>query len=273
MKKHNFMKPYTSFFKLRLKMGMQYRAAALAGLTTQFAWGFLEIFTFHAFYETNPSSFPMSLQATVSYIWLQQAFLTLFAIWFMETEIIDSVSSGNIIYELCRPLSIYQMWFFRNAAYRISRALLRCVPVLLLAFFLPVGFRMEGISDVRNTAFFLISFLLAFLVTLAFSTFVYVLLFFTISPLGLRIMITALFDFFSGSVIPIPFFPQKIQQIMELLPFASMQNVPFRIYNGNIAGSKIIISIELQIFLLLVFFIMGKLLCKKAEQNLVIQGG
>ena len=163
MKKQNSMKPYFAFFRLRLSMGLQYRAAALAGLCTQFAWGFLEIFVFHAFYRSNPQAFPMSLQATISYIWLQQAFLTLFAVWFMETEIIDCVSSGNIIYELCRPLSIYPMWYFRNGAYRMAKAILRCVPVLFLAILLPTGYRMGGIYDCSKIGFFVLSFFLAFM--------------------------------------------------------------------------------------------------------------
>ena len=40
-------------------MGLQYRAAALAGIVTQFAWGFLEILMFRAFYRADASAFPM----------------------------------------------------------------------------------------------------------------------------------------------------------------------------------------------------------------------
>ena len=66
---------YLSFFRLRFAMGLQYRTAALAGIVTQFVWGFMEIMIFKAFYRADAASFPMSFQATVSYIWLQQAFL------------------------------------------------------------------------------------------------------------------------------------------------------------------------------------------------------
>ena len=44
------MKKYLSFFRLRFSMGLQYRAAALAGIVTQFFWGFMEIMAFRAFY-------------------------------------------------------------------------------------------------------------------------------------------------------------------------------------------------------------------------------
>ena len=127
------MKKYISFFRLRFSMGLQYRAAALAGVATQFFWGAMEILMFRAFYRTNPGAFPMTLQATCAYVWLQQAFLALFVTWVLENEIFDSILNGNIAYELCRPVNIYNMWFSRNLAMRISGAVLRCIPILLFA--------------------------------------------------------------------------------------------------------------------------------------------
>ena len=38
------MKKYLSFFRMRFLMGLQYRAAAAAGVVTQFTWGFMERF-------------------------------------------------------------------------------------------------------------------------------------------------------------------------------------------------------------------------------------
>ena len=60
-------------------MGLQYRAAAAAGVLTQFTWGFMELLVFRAFYKADASAFPMSFEAVTSYIWLQQAFLAQFA--------------------------------------------------------------------------------------------------------------------------------------------------------------------------------------------------
>ena len=50
------MKKYISFFRLRLVMGLQYRAAALGGVVTQFFWGFMEIIALRAFYESDPAA-------------------------------------------------------------------------------------------------------------------------------------------------------------------------------------------------------------------------
>ena len=66
------MKKYLSFFRMRFLMGLQYRAAAAAGVVTQFTWGFMELLVFRAFYQADASAFPMSFEAVASYIWLQQ---------------------------------------------------------------------------------------------------------------------------------------------------------------------------------------------------------
>ena len=136
------MKKYLSFFRMRFLMGLQYRAAAAAGVVTQFTWGFMELLVFRAFYQADASAFPMSFEAVASYIWLQQAFLALFMAWMMEAEIFSSIVDGNIAYEMCRPIHIYSMWFARSVANRVSKALLRCAPILVVALFLPKPYRL-----------------------------------------------------------------------------------------------------------------------------------
>ena len=58
------MRKYLAFFRLRFSMGLQYRAAAVAGIVTQFFWGAMELLAFRAFYQADPGAFPMSFQAT-----------------------------------------------------------------------------------------------------------------------------------------------------------------------------------------------------------------
>lgn len=267
------MKKYMSFFRLRFSCGLQYRVAAWAGIATQFAWGFMEIMMFNAFYEAEPYAFPISLEATVAYVWLQQAFLAVFMPWMLENEIFENIASGNVVYELVRPVSIYNMWFARTTAYRLSRAVLRCMPILLVAGFLPKPFRMSLPADMESAVLFVITMILGLLVTVAVCMVIYVLTFYTISPEGIRIVFASGAEFLSGAVIPLPFFPEKMQKILELLPFASMQNVPLRIYSGSMTGQEIVRAVCLQLFWLVVLTVLGKQLCRHAVRRVTLQGG
>lgn len=254
-------------------MGLQYRTAAFAGIVTQFAWGFMEIMIFRAFYQSDAAAFPMSFAATASYIWLQQAFLAFFDAWMLENDIFDSIVNGNIAYELCRPISIYNMWFSRSIATRLSRAVLRCFPVLIVAALIPHPYGISAPASPLHFLLFVITLILGLAVTVAFCLLIYVLTFFTISPQGIRMIFTSTVEFLAGGIIPLPFFPEKVQKIMELLPFASMQNVALRIYSASMRFSEMKKAILLQVFWLVIITAAGKLLCSLAEKRISIQGG
>ena len=267
------MKKYLSFFRLRFTMNLQYRAAAFGGVATQFAWGFMEIMIFAAFYRADENAFPMSLASTASYLWLQQAFLALFATWMTEQEIFDAIVNGNIAYELCRPVDIYGMWFSRSFATRLSRAVFRCFPILIVAAFLPYPYGICAPAGPKHFILFLITLLLGLAMTVSFCVLIYILAFFTISPVGLQMIFTSMTDFFAGALIPLPFFPAKLQTVMELLPFAAMQNVPLRIYSGSMSGHEMQKAVFLQIFWLIVVTAAGKMLCRAAQKRVTVQGG
>ena len=266
-------KKYLSFFRLRFLMGLQYRAAAAAGIVTQFVWGFMECLVYRAFYEADAGAFPMTFPAVVSYIWMQQAFLAFFMAWMMENEIFDTIMNGDIAYELCRPVSIYDMWFARSVANRLSKAILRCFPILIVASFLPKPFRLSFPETGYTFLIFLCSMVLGLLVTVSFCMLVYVLTFFTVSPQGLRMLFVSSVEFFAGAVIPLPFFPDSLRALMELLPYAAMQNVPLRIYSGDLYGREMAVAMGLQVFWLVALTVVGKGLCSVAEKRVTVQGG
>lgn len=267
------MKQYLSFFRMRFITGLQYRTAAIAGVSTQFIWGAMEILLFQAFYQADANAFPMSFRALTSYVWLQQAFLALYMFWFWDNDIFDSITNGNISYELCRPVDLYTMWFTKNLASRLSKAVLRCFPVLILASILPAPYGITLPPDPVTALLFLFSMALGLGVVVSLSMVIYALSFYTISSQGIRMITTSLAEFLSGAVIPLPFLPDQISCIVELLPFASIQNAPLRIYSGDIAGSSLGRAIALQVFWLILLTASGKLLMHRALKQVVVQGG
>lgn len=264
---------YGAFFRMRFINGLQYRAAAYAGITTQFAWGFMTILMFNAFYRSGAENFPMTFEQLSSYIWLQQAFLALFMAWFFENEIFDSITDGNVAYEMCRPVSIYSMWFVRSLASRASKAVLRCMPIIVVAAFLPKPFGMSLPASFATFLLFLVSMLLGFLTIVSFNMLIYISAFYTISPMGIKILSMSLVEFLSGGLIPLPFLPDGLRKIFELLPFASMQNTPFLIYNGNLKGDEVYFKIFLQLFWFGTLYGLGRILMKKALKKVIVQGG
>ncbi len=267
------MKKYWSFFKIRFINGLQYRAAALSAVATQLFWGFMYILMYAAFYRSNPAQFPMEFSDLATYIWLQQALLALFMTWYFDMDLLNSISNGNIAYELARPLEIYSMWFVKETATRTSRAALRCGGILLVAFFIPQPYGLSLPESIPSFLLFLLSVFLGTLVMVSLSMIVSGITFYTTSSQGVRIAASTIGDFFGGGIVALPFWPDGLRQVVSLLPFAATQNVPFRVYSGNLAGAEAAFSIFLQVFWLVVLYACGRLLFRRALRHVVVQGG
>lgn len=267
------MSAYLSFFKIKFINGLQYRTAAYAGIITQLAWGLMYIMLYETFYRSNPANAPMNFSQLSSYIWLQQGFLALLMTWFLDEEIFALITSGNIAYELCRPLDIYNIWFSKSCATRLSKTVLRCFPIFIIAFFLPPPYNFSLPNSLADAILFIIAMLLAFIVVVSYCMLIYIFSFYTISPMGVRLTLVMTADFLSGSLVPLPFLPQWLTRYVYFSPFAAMQNVPFRIYSGQIPYNDAFTCIGLQIFWAIILVFIGKYVLSKIIKQVVVQGG
>ncbi len=271
------MKKYLTYFRIRFIGGLQYRAATLGGIATQFAWGFLYILLYAAFYrasaQVDPNAFPMEFHQLASYVWLQQAFLALFMNWYYDSDILGMISGGSIAYELARPLDLYVLWFTRTVAVRVSRAVLRCFPILLVAFLLPDPYGLNLPPTPLHAVMFVVTAVFGMCVVTAFSMLVYCTCFYTVNAQGVRMVAQSVADFLSGGEIPLPFLPVAFRKAVEMTPFGVMQNLPFRIYSGNITGTEMWQMFGVQVFWAVALVLIGWVWMRAALKKVVIQGG
>jgi ABC-2 type transport system permease protein len=267
------MKAYLSVGKLQFTIGLQYRVAALAGLSTQFFFGCIYIMIFVAFYSQSVQPQPISLKDLVAYMWLQQAFLSFVMLWFRDNTIFQMIATGNIAYELCRPCNIYEFWYAKLLAQRLSSALLRCLPILIVAFFLPQPYRLSLPPSLSTFILFLVTLTLGVFIIVAISMMIYISVFWTMSPVGSILMIAVAGEFFAGMIIPIPLMPSWLQNITYILPFRLTADFPFRVYSGQIPADKALWGILIQLIWLAALLVIGKQSMHRALGQVVVQGG
>jgi len=267
------MSAYLSVWRLRFINGLQYRAAALAGMATQLFFGLVFIMIYIAFYSHSTVQPPISLDELVAYVWLQQIFLAFVMLWFRDNEIFQLITTGNIAYELCRPCNIYPFWYSKLLAQRLSSAVLRCFPIMIIASLLPPPYNLSLPPSPEALALFLVTLLLGLLVNVAISMLIYISVFWTMSPAGSLLMIAVAGEFFAGMIIPVPLMPQWVQQIVYALPFRWGADFPFRVYSGQIPQDEALWGIVIQLLWLAVLIGVGKWLLNKAMRNVVVQGG
>jgi ABC-2 type transport system permease protein len=265
---------------MRLIAGMQYRAAAWAGVATQFCWGAMQLLIYFAFYRSAgfiegaaPAEPPMSFRALADLVWLRQAFLALIMLWSMDNEVLEIISSGNMAYELCRPLPLYPFWFARILAFRISRTLLRCFPILVVSFFLPEPWGFHAPPDAGALLYFIPALVMAALIVTALSLFGCLITFASLSTYAGRVFLSVIGEFLMGAVIPIPFMPLAMQKILNFLPFRYTADFPFRVWSGDIAGAEALAGLGLQFLWLAALSGLGMWGFRTAQRRIVIQGG
>lgn len=267
------MRKYFTFFKMRLLAGFQYRSAAWAGVGTQFFWGLMYIMIFMAFYRSSDGNSPMSLTEIVQYFWLQQALFPFLFAFNRDAKIAKSIISGDLAYELVKPLSLYRMWFASIFSSKLAATILRSWPILLISFLMPGTYRFVLPSSFGVFGLFLVTLSFALIINVLLGMFMYYLMFITLEIKSTVTIFANFSSFLSGGLIPLAFMPLFITKLNYFLPFRLGYDVPLRVYSGNIAGSEVLISIGLQVIWIIILFSLGNLLFSKRLKKIVVQGG
>ena len=263
------MSSYAAILSANFRILLQYRAAAIAGLATQLFWGLIRVMIFEAFYRSTTADQPMNLDQVTTYIWLGQAFIMLLP-WNLDRQIHDLIRSGLVGYELLRPVDLYNLWFARALAFRTAPTLLRALPILTLAL---LFFGMGPPDSVAAGVAFAFSMIGALLISCAFTTLLSITLMWTVSGQGVASVGAVSVTILTGMIVPIPFFPDWAQTIINVLPFRGIVDTPYRLYLGHIPASDALYHLGHQLVWTIVLILIGRWLLARGVRRLVMQGG
>lgn len=271
------MRRYWSVISARYRTLLQYRAAAIAGFSTQLFWGLINVMVFFAFYSVSRRQQPMSLPQVISYIWLGQALLGMLP-WNVDKEIAELIREGSVSYELVRPLDLYNFWFCRTIAFRTATTTLRSIPMVIFAMvLLPAAglarWAMMVPPSLSALLCFVVSLLCALLLACAITMLMHVVMVWTISGEGFNRLMPSIVTALSGMIIPLPLFPAWLQPFLDVQPFRGLVDVPYRIYVGNIPVGQVWPNVASQIAWSAAFVLVGRFLLARSLRQLVVQGG
>lgn len=266
------MRPYWALFVARARTLLQYRIAALAGLVTQWVFGFMMINVLIAFYAETGAPQPMTLAQTITYTWLGQAMLGMLP-WSVDQEMADSVRTGAVAYDLTRPLDLYAHWYMRALALRLAPTLLKSIPMFLIAtFFLPAGYAMQW-TGLPGVLAWLLTTVGALLLSASITLFMQSSLFWTVSGDGVTRLTPHIVTLLSGMVIPLPLFPAWLQPFLRVQPFSSLVHTPAMFFCGAMAPEAVWGALAQQLAWALSFVLLGRLILGQGLKKLTVGGG
>ena len=263
------MRPYAALLNANVRTLLQYRSAAAAGVATQIFWGFVRVMVFEAFFRYNTAEQPMTMDEVRAYIWLGQAFI-LFIPWIPDREVLAFMRSGQVGYELLRPVDLYNLWFARAVAFRLAPVALRAAPLLTLAL---LFFGLGPPASAEAGAAFAVSMAGALLVTSAYANLINISAMWTVSGEGALLLGGAAVGLLTGISVPVPFFPDWSQPIIDVLPFRGMADTPYRFYVGLVPPGALLFHVAQQAAWGAALVLFGRWLVSLGQRRLVIQGG
>jgi ABC-2 type transport system permease protein len=263
------MRPYIAILNARIRVILQYREAAIAGFGTQLFWGLMRVMIFTAFYRSVNSPQPMTLDETRNYVWLGQALLVLMP-WNLDRDVASMIRSGNVAFELVKPVDLYWFWFHRAIAFRSAPGFFRAIPMFIIA---GIFFGLHAPASIESGIAFVLSVLAAVLLSASITVLMSTTLFWTISGDGIVRILPSFIMLFSGITIPLPLFPDWAQPIINLLPFRGLMDLPFRLYMGHIPAHEAPFIIFTQLIWTSLIILLGRWLLVRASGRIIIQGG
>lgn len=270
------VRPYVAILRARFALLLQYRAAAVAGFVTQCWWGGIKVMVLTAFFRATAGA-PMTLAQAIDYVWLGQALFMMLP-WSADPELARMARSGDVAYERLRPVDTYAFWYSRAVARRTATPLLRAVPMVFLAgiVFPAVGWSAWALgapSGIAAALLFAASIALVIALSAAVSTMMDVLTVATLSDRGVNMLVGPFIIVLSGSLVPLPLFPDWLQPILRNQPFAGLMDTPFRIYSGHLGGALAATALVRQAVWVAVLVFLGRLLMRRVMARLTTQGG
>ena len=262
-------KAYASIFRMNWKLELQYRGAVLGGIICQLVFGLILVSLYRALYAGRPQVMPIETVST--YVWLQQAFFRM--VLSSDSDLAGKIRTGDIAYDLVRPLSLYGYYYARILAQKSMGSLLRAVPMLVFALCLPRGWGI--MAPVSPAAFvcFLLGLMIGLCCVSALENITMGITMRTLDPKGIQAMLNLLMMILSGNVLPLTLYPDAWQKVITALPYAQLLDAPIRLYTGTRQVAEAPGVLLLQEAWTVVLTGVGIALWKSNQRRLVIQGG
>ncbi len=260
---------YYTVFKMRLRMELQYRGAMIGGILCQMFFGLILVALYRALYAGKPQSIPIENVAT--YVWLQQAFFRMMLA--TDSELVDKIRTGDISYDLCRPVNMYGFYYARIMAQKLMGSLMRAVPMLVVAFLLPRGWGITLPNSFLGLLTAIPALVLGLLCVCALENITVAFTMITLDPRGMQGLLNLLMLTLSGNLFPLTLFPDSWQKIITFFPYAQLLDAPIRLYTGEYLPGDAIRVYVLQAFWVVILIGIGVAMWNANRKRMIVQGG
>lgn len=268
----NSIKPYLTFTKNSLERQLAYKANSIIFILGDVMILLVTFYLWLAIYGSSSDSVIKGFSLNEMMVYVVLSFVTS-AITQADlvSAIYREVKDGSIATYLIKPIDYGKRMFFENLGNLIYNYI--CVFIIGFAIVLFLTFRYDIKLTALSVVLYFVSSFLGFLVNFFFSYSFGLLAFKITNMWGMSQIVQAIFQLLSGALIPLTFFPDLIQKLLNFLPFKSIIYAPCMMYLGKLSCGEIIFTLGIQIIWVVILYFVSKLIWNVLIKQLTILGG
>lgn len=191
----------------------------------------------------------------------------------VDMKLGSEIMDGSIAMNLIKPSNYQCILFFSNLGKILYQLITASIPIWIGITFYRFIYFSDAAPNIRIFCIYIFSVFLSLIISFLFNICFGMLAFYTNFIWGGRLFKTALLRLLSGQLIPLVFFPFMFQNVLKFLPFQSMNYIPVMIYLGKFNNMQIINNLSVQIFWVIILFIVQRWMWSRAINRLTVLGG
>jgi len=261
---------YLSIAARAFQSRLAYRSQVWASFFGQTIQILARIAIWTAAYAGTASVEGVSLDDMVTYSILAG---TVLAAWYYEALIQDigtSVKTGDVAVFLLKPIR-YPLYLFSSAfgefAFRITAVVL---PVVIVISFI---YGLQPPASLFHGLMFASFWLLSFIILFELAATCGLLSFWLLTSFSLTYFLQGVIALFSGSLVPLWFFPPAFEAVARLLPFAWIAYYPVAVYLGQLGVEETLLFFAFGLGWAGLLALGIAMLWARASMRLIVQGG
>lgn len=264
------LRMYGVFTRKSFQRAAAYRFDAwtriLGNVIMLFIWGFI----WYALYRGKGSVESITFHSMLSYILISQALQGIHGAGTPLWEIQERVRTGDIAMEMLRPYDYPLRMLFTDFG-SIFFYFLTAVLPLYTVIFLIFGPLMP--TSLSQWVLFILSAILGYFIRYCIELTFGLFTFWLVETGGVEDIFYFSISLFSGSVVPLWFFPDWLENVARYLPFQGIYFVPNSIFVGQLSGPALLMALLTQVFWLAGCYALLRYVWAKASMKIVVQGG
>ena len=265
---------YKPFTHAGFLLAAQYRVNFIFFVFGDIIRCFISYFLWHAVFTSGGNNTFMGFSEVDMTVYIFISFLTGIVAYSDGSYIVgEEIRDGNIAMRLIKPIRFDLAFLFQELGERTVTAMIIFVP--MMAGVEIYKFVVTGAVGFNIWCFllYLVSLILSYLINFYFNVCYGYSAFVLKNLWGSNLLKECIVNFLSGGIVPLAFMPAGLGFVLNLLLFASLTYIPVMIYLGMYDVPTILMSLGLQVFWLVFFIFLQRIIWNAYVRRMSVQGG